>query len=67
MYIFFFYSGRAPASLTLDYIKRQGYSLDNADDIPLNHGLTVTVPGAAAAWCDTVEKFGNRKVVKIVV
>ena len=56
------FSGRAPASLTLGYVRKLGYSVDNEDDIPINHGITVTVPGAAAAWCDAVEKFGSGKV-----
>lgn len=26
------------------------------------NALAVTVPGAAAGWCDTIEKFGSGKV-----
>lgn len=30
--------------------------------IPMNSALSVTVPGAAAGWIDTVEKFGSGRV-----
>jgi len=53
-------SGRAPGGLTLDLLYGEGYSVDNM--FPVNHGHGVTVPGAAAAWCDTVEKFGSGRV-----
>ena len=58
----YLFSGRAPASQTLDYVRKLGFSVDNETELPINHGITVTVPGAAAAWCDTVEKFGSGKV-----
>ena len=48
-------SGRAPAALTLKRIQRDGYS----NGLPRFHPYTVTVPGACAAWCDTVERFGK--------
>ncbi len=54
------YSGRAPAALTLEKLHSEGYSAERP--IPHNHGFAVTVPGAAAAWVDTVEKFGSKKV-----
>lgn len=31
-------------------------------NIPALNALSVTVPGAAAGWCDTIEKFGSGKV-----
>ncbi|MGB8647703.1 MAG: gamma-glutamyltransferase [Anaerolineae bacterium] len=54
-------SGRAPAALTIDLVRRQGL------DDPTGHGLTrnpyhahnVTVPGACAGWCDLVERHGR--------
>ena len=58
----YLFSGRSPASQTLDYVRKLGFNVDNEAEIPINHGITVTVPGAAAAWCDTVEKFGSGKV-----
>ncbi|KAK3091689.1 hypothetical protein FSP39_021884 [Pinctada imbricata] len=53
-------SGRAPANLTLDLVHRKGFNKENL--FPDTHGHAVTVPGAAAAWVDTVEKFGSGKV-----
>ncbi|KAH3872512.1 glutathione hydrolase-like YwrD proenzyme [Dreissena polymorpha] len=53
-------SGRAPGQLTIDRLQSEGYGLDKP--LPVNHGHTVTVPGAAAAWCDAVEKFGSGKL-----
>ncbi len=48
-------SGRAPASLTLARLEKEGYK----DQLPSYHPYTITVPGACAGWCDLVEKFGN--------
>ncbi len=53
-------SGRAPSGLTLEKIVGDGYSESNR--LPVNHGYCVTVPGAAAAWIDTLQTFGNGKV-----
>lgn len=59
-----FFSGRAPSKLTLDYLETKG--IVNCGNtygrLPFNSAHTVTVPGAAAAWCDTVEQFGSGKV-----
>jgi gamma-glutamyltranspeptidase len=52
-------SGRAPAALTLTRINNDGF--DENNPIPRQHGHAVTVPGAAAAWVDTIEKFGSGK------
>ena len=51
-------SGRAPKALTIEYARSQGV-LGNS--IPASNLNSVTVPGAAAAWVDTVEKFGSGK------
>jgi gamma-glutamyltranspeptidase / glutathione hydrolase len=54
------FSGRAPAALTLARANDDGFNENNP--IPQQHGHAVTVPGAAAAWIDTVEKFGSGNV-----
>jgi gamma-glutamyltranspeptidase / glutathione hydrolase len=48
-------SGRAPASLTLERLRREGYT----QELPPFHAYTITVPGACAGWCDLVERFGR--------
>ncbi|KAH0838216.1 gamma-glutamyltranspeptidase [Lanmaoa asiatica] len=52
-------SGHSPARLSLDHMRRRGI---NGGQIPLTDLNSVTVPGAAAAWVDTVEQFGSQKV-----
>lgn len=59
-----FYSGRAPSKLTLDLLHQQGYSTYKPYP-DQTHGHSVTVPGAPAAWVDTVEKFGSGKVCSL--
>lgn len=56
-------SGRAPKNTTVDQIRKE-LDLTSGDrgSIPLDGGLSVTVPGAAAGWCDVVERFGSGKV-----
>jgi len=39
-------SGRAPAALTLDVLREQGFE----NELPPFHAHTVTVPGACAGW-----------------
>ncbi len=48
-------SGRSPKANTIDYLKQQGIT----DEIPLRSAHAVTVPGAARAWHDLLEKFGT--------
>ncbi len=48
-------SGRAPAALTLEVLRKQG--LDAS--LPPFHPHTVTVPGAAAGWCDLIDRHGS--------
>lgn len=43
----------------MDHLRKQGIT---GSKIPLTNLNSVTVPGAAAAWVDTVENFGNGKV-----
>jgi len=52
-------SGRAPAKLTIDHVRQSGVT---GSSIPLTNLNSVTVPGAAAAWVDAVEKFGSGRV-----
>ncbi len=47
-------SGRAPAALTLERLKKEGFH-----ELPPFHAYTVTVPGACAGWCDLVQKHGT--------
>lgn len=56
-------SGRSPKNTSVQQLRKE---LEIPDDqygaIPIGHGLAVTVPGAAAGWCDVVEKFGSGNV-----
>jgi gamma-glutamyltranspeptidase/glutathione hydrolase len=56
-------SGRAPAALTLDRLKRDGLSTD----LPPFHTHTITVPGACAGWFDLIEKHGLLSMSEILV
>ncbi|XP_033117889.1 glutathione hydrolase-like YwrD proenzyme isoform X2 [Anneissia japonica] len=55
-----YWSGRAASRLTLDLLKEQGF--DESHPLPSMHAHNVTVPGAAAGWCDTIESFGSGKL-----
>ncbi|KAH9847414.1 gamma-glutamyltranspeptidase [Lenzites betulinus] len=52
-------SGHSPAGISIDYVRSQGVT---GDKIPSTNLNSVTVPGAAAAWVDTVEKLGSGKL-----
>ncbi|GFR81265.1 gamma-glutamyltranspeptidase 1 [Elysia marginata] len=52
-------SGRCPKALSLEKLKSEGF--DQSHRLPQGHGHTVTVPGAASAWVDTVSKYGSGK------
>jgi gamma-glutamyltranspeptidase/glutathione hydrolase len=54
-------SGRAPAALTLERLKKEGLK-----ELPPYHAYTVTVPGACAGWCDLIEKHGTRTMAEIL-
>src|SRR5512140_2482824 len=47
-------SGRAPAALTLERLRKEGLS-----ELPPFHPYTITVPGACAGWCDLIERHGS--------
>src|SRR5215216_3561877 len=55
-------SGRAPAALTLDRLKNEGFS----SELPPFHAHTVTVPGACAGWFDLIEKHGSLAMSEIL-
>ena len=55
-------SGRAPAGLTLDRLKKDGFSRE----LPPFHAHTVTVPGACAGWFDLIEKHGSLSMSEIL-
>ena len=55
-------SGRTPAALTLDRLKKDGFS----NELPPFHAHTVTVPGACAGWFDLIEKHGSLSVSEIL-
>jgi len=56
-------SGRAPAALTLERIRREGLG----DGLPPFHPYTITVPGAAAGWHDLVERFGRLSLAEVLL
>jgi gamma-glutamyltranspeptidase/glutathione hydrolase len=56
-------SGRSGAACTLEKIRGElGLKDGETGKIPLNSVHAVTVPGAAAGWVDTVERFGSGKL-----
>jgi gamma-glutamyltranspeptidase/glutathione hydrolase len=56
-------SGRAAASATLEGIREAlGLKEGDSGSIPIPNVHAATVPGAAAGWVDTVEKFGSGKL-----
>lgn len=56
-------SGRYPANATLADVRRDlNMKPGDKGTIPLKSALAVTVPGAAAGWVDTVERFGSGKL-----
>jgi gamma-glutamyltranspeptidase/glutathione hydrolase len=56
-------SGRSGGQVTLDKIRKDLKIADGeSGHIPMLSVHTATVPGAAAGWVDTVERFGSGKV-----
>lgn len=55
-------SGRSPAALTIDRIRREGLG----DGLPALHPYTITVPGACAAWCDMVDRHGRLSMAEVL-
>jgi gamma-glutamyltranspeptidase/glutathione hydrolase len=54
-------SGRAPAALTLDRLRKEGMN-----ELPPFHADMITVPGACAGWCDLIDKHGTRPMTEIL-
>ena len=50
-------SGRSPAALTLDAVRKELGA--EATELPALHAHSITVPGAAAAWADSVDRWGS--------
>lgn len=55
-------SGRAPSGLSLELLEEEGIR----DKLPTYSVHTVTVPGAAAGWIDTVERFGTMTMKEVL-
>lgn len=58
-------SGRAPATLTLERVNREGL-ISPQGELPPFHPYTVTVPGACAGWCDLAATFGKFPLIEIL-
>src|SRR5436853_900993 len=54
-------SGRAPAGLSVDLLRRQGLI-----PLPAHHAHAVTVPGACAGWCDLVARHGSLPMTRLL-
>ena len=56
-------SGRTSSKSTLESVRKDlGVKDGEAGTLPPRHAHSVTVPGAAAGWVDTVERFGSGKL-----
>ncbi|KAM3552667.1 hypothetical protein MY1884_007087 [Beauveria asiatica] len=56
-------SGRSGAQYTLDHVRgKLGLQDGDVGGIPKQSPFSITVPGAAAGWVDTVEKFGSGRL-----
>ncbi|TFG09547.1 gamma-glutamyltransferase [Candidatus Heimdallarchaeota archaeon] len=55
-------SGRSPKDLNLEYLNNQGI----IDVLPPLSIHTITVPGAAAGWVDTISKYGTMDLKDIL-
>jgi gamma-glutamyltranspeptidase/glutathione hydrolase len=59
-------SGRAPAALTIELIRKQGLANERLEIADPFHPHTVTAPGACAGWCDFVERHGSMPMAEIL-
>ncbi|CAG8024172.1 unnamed protein product [Penicillium olsonii] len=56
-------SGRYPMAATVEQVRHDLNVLaTDKGSIPLNSALSITTPGAAAGWVDTVSSFGSGKL-----
>jgi len=55
-------SGRSAAAATMDHAEAEGLS----GRLPAEHGLAVTVPGAAAGWEDAVRQLGRLPLADVL-
>jgi len=63
-----------PSKNEPDFLDASGYAgslanpedLQNMTSIPLNHPISVTVPGAVAGWMELSKKYGNLKIEEIL-
>ncbi len=55
-------SGRAPEALSIERLRSEQL----LDELPRFHAHTVTVPGAAAAWQDVLDRFGRLERADVV-
>lgn len=56
-------SGRSPGKASCEELRKAlGIKDGESGTIPMLSAYGVTVPGAAAGWCDVVEKFGSGKL-----
>lgn len=55
-------SGRAPSGLNIEILSEMGFSVQ----LPSFSVHTITVPGAAAGWVDTIEKFGSKSMDEVL-
>lgn len=56
-------SGRSPEKLDINYVRQRGIT---GPRIPWQDINSVTVPGCAALWVDTVEAFGTLKIADVL-
>jgi gamma-glutamyltranspeptidase / glutathione hydrolase len=54
-------SGRAPAGLTIDRLKKEGFT----NNLPQFHPYTITIPGACAGWCDLLAQHGRLPISQV--
>lgn len=55
-------SGRAASSTTLEAAQSAARAAGDPTKLPKSHGLSVTVPGAAAGWYDAVARWGSGRL-----
>ncbi len=56
-------SGRSGKNCTLEAVRKSlGIKEGQNGSIPMDSAHAVTVPGAAAGWVDTIERFGSGKL-----